>query len=211
LNFLFIYYKINYKINYKILNMSLNIFWGNRQWYLFHLLSYNTSDDELCDITIKKIYIELFLILINLIPCVKCYQHTKDILKKFPIDWKNKDNMIIWFFNFHNLVNKSLEKKIYTIEELEINKKKPINHLYLFQLIKYYIDRALSGHSSQILVIKMLNRIIKVYPCLICKNQLIKYNSRYHINESNLKQWIHNILEYQKDLNSHLNLIKLKI
>jgi hypothetical protein len=190
--------------------MNSTQYWGNLQWYLFHLLSYTVSDNDLADKNIKKIYLELFLLLLNLMPCIKCYNHSKEILNEYPIDWKNKENMINWFYNFHNLVNKFLGKQIYSLDDLEIAMKKPINHLYLIQIIKYYTDRVEFGHSSSILVVKMLKRLIKVYPCLICKKQLLNYNSRYKLNENNLKVWITNILEYQKtDL--YFNCIKLKI
>ena len=54
-------------------------YWGNRQWYWYHLVSY-TSPDTL-GIPVKKFYRDFIYLMTKLIPCEKCYGHFKLYLK----------------------------------------------------------------------------------------------------------------------------------
>ncbi len=197
----------------------MSTYWGNRHWYWYHIISY--SAPEQIDLSIQKIYIELLYYMTKLLPCSKCYNHFKEHVKKYPISFNSRNNMIKWFNDMHNEVNLSLNKKIYTLEEandiyLELNnnsdqessfKLKPINHLYLNQFIKYHSDRAVYGHSSLFLTVKMIIILITIYPCAICRNIIKEYNREnqliiYGSTIPTFRKWIDNFFNYQ-DLNNH--------
>ncbi len=200
----------------------MSSYWGNRQWYWYHLISYTAP--EQIDISIQKIYIELLYYMTKLLPCPKCYNHFKEHVKKYPINFTSRNNMIKWFIDMHNEVNLSLGKKIYSIEEandiyLENNtyntsenaettlQLKPINHLYLNQFIKYHSDRAVFGHASLILTVKMIRIIINIYPCQICRDIIKEYDDNnpliiYGVSIPTFRKWIDNFFNCQ-DLSNH--------
>jgi cytidine deaminase len=196
-------------------------YWGNRQWYWYHLISY--SAPEKIELPIERIYIELLYYMTKLLPCHKCYDHFKEHVKKYPIKFNSRDNMIKWFIEMHNEVNISLNKKIYTLEEanqiyLEMDddsikesksklKLKPINHLYLNQFIKYHSDRAVYNHASLILTVKMTRILINIYPCQICREIIKEYDSFnplviYGSTIPTFRKWIDNFFNHQ-DLSNH--------
>jgi hypothetical protein len=203
----------------------MSAYWGNRQWYWYHLISYTAP--EQIDIPIQKIYIELLYYMTKLLPCPKCYNHFKEHVKNYPINFDSRNNMIKWFVDMHNEVNLSLNKKIYTLEEanetyLEIDnnndndnnsepilsfKLKSINHLYLNQFIKYHSDRAVYGHASLLLTVKMIRILITIYPCKICRDIIKEYDANnplliYGATITTFRKWIDNFFNYQ-DLSNH--------
>ncbi len=198
-------------------------YWGNRQWYWYHLVSY-TSPDTL-NIQSKKNYTEFIYLMTKLLPCKKCYEHFKLYLKETPIDFTTKETMIEWFVKAHNYVNKRLEKPILTVEDAnkiylipsnfnpndteketetnnQPNQLKEINHLFLNQFIKYHTDRALYLHSDMLLVAKLLEKLIYLYPCKICREILIEYNRKnpiriYGIYYPTFRRWVSNFFDNQ--------------
>jgi len=113
---LFLYFlSFNCKFIPTIYNMSA--YWGNRQWYWYHIISY-TAPLQI-EQPIQKIYIELLYYMTKLLPCPKCYNHFKEHVRKYPINFTTRSNMIKWFIDMHNEVNLSLNKKIYSLEEVD--------------------------------------------------------------------------------------------
>lgn len=90
-------------------------YWGNRQWYWYHIMSY-TSPEQI-DIKNKKFYLELIYLMTMLLPCQKCNDHFTEYLKNTPVDFKSRDTMVKWFNTAHNFVNKSLNKPIISLED----------------------------------------------------------------------------------------------
>ena len=108
--------------------------WGSSFWIVLHLLSfeYDVEDKEY-----HKIFLEN---LGNILPCVKCQNEYKKYMTKSKIEniLKSKQNYVKGMWEFHNKVNKSVNKKIYSFEEFkeiykEINKKKKFNCLELLK------------------------------------------------------------------------------
>lgn len=90
-------------------------YWGNRQWYWYHIMSYTAP--EQIDVKNKKLYLEILYLTTMLLPCKKCNQHFTEYLKKTPIDFDSRESMIRWFNTSHNFVNDSLHKPIISLEE----------------------------------------------------------------------------------------------
>ena len=92
--------------------------WGPKLWFFIHSLALNFPDNP----TYQDIrhYEEFFNSLKFIIPCEKCRFHYKERLEKSPIinHLKNSDVLFKYTVDLHNDVNKSLNKKIYTYEEV---------------------------------------------------------------------------------------------
>jgi FAD-linked sulfhydryl oxidase len=92
--------------------------WGPLGWDWLHNLAIcfpTTPSENDMFFTLTKIYN-----FINKLPCAKCKKHSIHYIKTNPINLTSNKNFQYWVFNFHNSVNKKLNKKIYTILEYNI-------------------------------------------------------------------------------------------
>lgn len=108
--------------------------WGSSFWIILHLLSFEY------DIEDKEYHKNFLENLGNILPCVKCQIEYKKYMTKSKIEYilKSKQNYVKGIWEFHNKVNKRLNKKIYSFEEFkeiykEINKKKKFNCIELLK------------------------------------------------------------------------------
>ena len=92
--------------------------WGPHGWKFIHFITMgypdNPSEED------KKMYKNFFEMLGYVIPCRICGDHYKGHIKKHPIDndiLKNKESLMTWGVDIHNIVNKNNGKKIYSVEE----------------------------------------------------------------------------------------------
>ena len=89
--------------------------WGNSTWYLFHTLAYKLKNEYSSEI--KTLYRHFFNICGNL-PCPDCRQHAVYTLNKMNINKvKSREDFINFILHFHNIVNKRLNKKKFSLEE----------------------------------------------------------------------------------------------
>jgi hypothetical protein len=87
--------------------------WGKYVWFFFHSLAEHIDDEFykknsrfICNI-IKNICVNL--------PCPECSIHAKEYTKTLtPATVPNKDALKLYFFTFHNTVNKRLRKPKFT-------------------------------------------------------------------------------------------------
>ena len=92
--------------------------WGPHGWKFIHFITMGYPDEP--TIEDKKTYKNFFEMLGNVIPCRICGDHYKSHLKKHPIDneiLRNKESLMKWGVNIHNIVNKNNGKKVYSPEE----------------------------------------------------------------------------------------------
>mgnify|MGYP001195412702 FL=1 len=92
--------------------------WGKYLWTSIHYISLgypeNPSKEEQND------YKEFFENLFRVIPCYTCSENYKDHLQKLPITpqvLQNTKSLFKWTVEVHNLVNKSLNKRLLSYEE----------------------------------------------------------------------------------------------
>lgn len=96
--------------------MEPNI-WGPPLWFSLHLITLNyPNNPRNID---KHNFKNFFESLINVIPCNYCKHNFKIHMKKLPIDnaLNNKNTLVKWLFNIHNLTNKHLNKNIFTYQQ----------------------------------------------------------------------------------------------
>ena len=85
--------------------------WGNITWILFHSLAEKIKDDLFQNV--KTVFIEFIKDTCINLPCPICANHATENLFKSRINSiSKKSDMIEFLRQFHNLVNKKLEKPI---------------------------------------------------------------------------------------------------
>jgi hypothetical protein len=87
--------------------------WGPKLWKSIHFIALaypvNPTDDQ------KKNYKLFFESLSNVIPCSICANNYKDHLKELPLNeavLKDRETLVKWTIDVHNLVNKETNKEI---------------------------------------------------------------------------------------------------
>ena len=113
--------------------------WGKYTWILFHIivekidpLSFNKISFKIIN-WIKKICLNL--------PCPYCSEHATTLLNKYKNYNKilNKEDLKRFIYEFHNIVNKKVGKKIQDIDVLEKYKNGNLNKYIKNMELSFYI------------------------------------------------------------------------
>ena len=104
--------------------------WGNTVWYLFHTLAYKIKESDFDELKNNIVYV-IKTVSANL-PCPDCSQDAANELNKVQFDNINsKEELKLLLFNFHNHVNRKLNKPIFELSQLDDKYSKAnINKLY---------------------------------------------------------------------------------
>ena len=112
--------------------------WGPPCWSLMHVLATRIKEE---DFENKKESLWLVINEIcNNLPCPECRQHAVSLMrqtKKASI-LKSKDNLELFLFDFHNLVNKKKGLKLFTKEEYNFKYKKENIRDIVFNFINIF-------------------------------------------------------------------------
>jgi hypothetical protein len=94
------------------------IVWGPKLWFVIHTFALNYPDNPTYED--RRVMEEFFNNLKYSIPCHKCRIHYRQNLQNNPIIsyLDNKQSLFKYTVDLHNLVNKSLGKKIYSYDEV---------------------------------------------------------------------------------------------
>ena len=94
--------------------------WGNSVWFLFHTLAEKIIEKKF--IEQKNNLLELITIICGNLPCPDCSSHAIIEINQINVNnIKSKEDFKLLLFEFHNRVNKKLNKPPFTMDEL--NKK----------------------------------------------------------------------------------------
>ena len=92
--------------------------WGNTIWYLFHSLAYKIKEDKFE--FHKNNIIFIIKTICNTLPCPDCSKDATSMLNKIDFNTiKNKNDLKMFFFNFHNAINAKLNKPLFSYESLD--------------------------------------------------------------------------------------------
>ncbi len=92
--------------------------WGNNIWYLFHTIAHKIKEIEFSNVKNDLVY--LINIISSNLPCPECSADAAAILNKVNYNTINsKEDFKKFLFNFHNHVNKKLNKPIFEYENLD--------------------------------------------------------------------------------------------
>ena len=92
-------------------------FWGPSIWYVFHTLAEKLKPD--CDDEVQTILYHFKQVCDNL-PCPSCTAHAIETLHNAKLDKiKTRNNLKLFFSEFHNMVNKRLNKPTFSMDECD--------------------------------------------------------------------------------------------
>lgn len=146
--------------------MSISIqVWGNNIWYLFHTIAYKIKEESFP--LIKNDLIEIVKNICSHLPCPDCSKDAVATINKINFNAINtKEDFKIMLFNFHNYVNRKLNKPEYQYENID-NKYKNANInnlLHNFNLIfssNSSNPHMMSDSFSRKLILPKINNLIK--------------------------------------------------
>lgn len=104
-----------------MINNMINInptLWGPNLWKFMHYLTLSYPEQP-TEYDVNK-FKNFFMNIGEYLPCEKCRYNYKDHLQVLPLtenELSCRDNLILWLFNLHNIVNKHIGKKEFTIKE----------------------------------------------------------------------------------------------
>ena len=141
--------------------------WGNATWYLFHTMAEKIREEHF---TTTKYEIFAFIVKIcSILPCPECSQHASSILKQANIhNIKTKIHFIEFLRQFHNMVNKRLNKPEFTAEEVASKYRTAVTS----QIILYFFQnfRVNTADNKLRLVSFRRDRILQSFHLWIGKN-----------------------------------------
>jgi hypothetical protein len=130
--------------------------WGNGMWYFIHTLTYKLKDEHS-----DKSY-EIMKLIYNICintPCPSCSEDAKQTLNNLNMNKiKKKEDLIRVMFEFHNIVNKKLNKNEFTMKEF-INKYERSNTSNIFNYFFILMNKKINNEKAMIYT---LNRKIAV-------------------------------------------------
>ena len=97
--------------------LSLNYNWGPSFWDMMHSAAIGAP--ETMTVQDQKHYQTFFESLAHVLPCSSCRQEYKKLLQENPIDVQSKNNLVIWTWKIHNLVNLQLKKPRFTFLQMK--------------------------------------------------------------------------------------------
>ena len=87
--------------------------WGNATWFLFHTLSCKMKDEHFDEL--KDDFLNICSRICANLPCPDCSEHATSIMKNLNRgNIKTKKDLQMFFFDFHNSVNKRVKKPLFT-------------------------------------------------------------------------------------------------
>lgn len=131
--------------------------WGPHVWQALHYITLgypeNPTEDQ------KKKYKNFFVLLKDTLPCSVCANHYAENLKKMPLtdkDLKNKESLIKWLINFHNIVNEMKDKPI--IKYIEARKLIDTNTQCVqpFKTIERFTNNTQSSSNNTLCILLAL-------------------------------------------------------
>ena len=122
--------------------------WGPICWIFLHTIIEKIKDEYFN--SKKKILIEIIQNVCNNLPCPICQKHASNYLKLNKIEKCNsRSDLRMYMFNFHNIVNRRLNKKIENNETLEkyksCNFKELIKRFNLVFKKQYLFTKVMDG------------------------------------------------------------------
>jgi hypothetical protein len=115
--------------------------WGQPVWLFFHTLSIKVKDDSF-DIVKGELLNLIYAICSNL-PCPICSDHAKEYLKSVNFSAiQTKTQLIDFFFQFHNMVNKRKHIEPFPRDQVEPKYNLAITQNIFFNFIRAYNEKS---------------------------------------------------------------------
>ena len=146
--------------------------WGPVIWHALHYITLGYPDNP--SNNNKEKYKQFFTLLSDVLPCSICANHFKENLLNLPLDenvLENKESLIKWLIDFHNIVNEKNNKPIIIYEEARylIEKNTKCNHNIIYEKPKLNIKQKPNNINSFYYLFGLL--LLIIFLCLIFKNK----------------------------------------
>jgi hypothetical protein len=115
--------------------------WGPHVWQALHYITLGYPNNPTEDQKLK--YKTFFILLKDTLPCAVCANHYAENLKKKPLtddDLANKEALVKWLIDFHNVVNEMKEKPIIKYEDARKMIDTDVPCVQPVKIIKRYIE-----------------------------------------------------------------------
>jgi hypothetical protein len=146
--------------------------WGNNIWYLFHGIARKINENKFKQN--KEDMIFILKNICNTLPCPECSRDATALINKVNFDYiNNKNDFELLIFNFHNSVNKKLNKPLFDFKEINnkynnINIDALFNNFYIIYTSNTNIPQLMntSFHRQNIFP-KIKKSLLKIRPDLL--------------------------------------------
>jgi len=117
--------------------------WGEPIWLLLHTISYKIKNDAFLRLKSELLQM-IYTICINL-PCPDCSKHAKEYLDKNQImGVRTKDELQLFLFTFHNVVNQKKGFPIFDFENFQSKYSTAITTKIIQNFMFHFKDRSRS-------------------------------------------------------------------
>ncbi len=145
--------------------------WGEPTWFLFHTLAEKIKDDYFT--TLKNELVGFIKQICYNLPCPDCTEHATRFINGVNFDAiKTKEQLKVFFFNFHNEINKRKDYEYFDLSDTDkyknaitINIAK--NFFYHFGKKNYNVKLDVSGYQRTILLKRFRTWLENNYYCFI--------------------------------------------
>ena len=122
--------------------------WSTPMWNFFHTMCEKCENDSE---KLKKLY-ELIQYVSNEIPCYMCKKHASNYLHKNKEDsiFLSKNNLKLFFYNFHNSVKQTRKLKLDPPDILNKYKTMNLNEIYIDVIKMLVLFRMKDDHTTKI-------------------------------------------------------------
>lgn len=162
--------------------------WGSYVWYFIHLVCF-AYNPELYDNNVA--FEKFFEMLKEILACQKCKTNYKvEIIKLKP----KYSNLKGWSIEFHNLVNRRLNKRNFLIERVqEIYYSKESGELIIkYDKLDWAINHFLTETNNLAQCKEFINVLVVIHPCPMWKNKASYALQKYPITKIMTIQEIRN-------------------
>ena len=182
--------------------------WGPTFWYMYHKIAISYDEEKAKeDEKYKKAYIIFFNNFDKILPCKRCSEHYAKLKKeRRVINFMNsKEQLFKWSVDNHNIVNKRLKKKQFTVDEVNIKYNESLKDNMVMKFMNYLFRLSLKYYNVGIIK-KITNNLVYILPSpeyrIGLKIRLKNVNNMKKLHTSQqLRNWFkknHNILINKK-------------
>jgi hypothetical protein len=139
--------------------------WGPATWRLFHIIGEKIETNNYTDI---QNAVSIVQMICGNLPCPDCSRDATFILSKYNLKKiTTKEELKLFLYTFHNIVNKKLNKPILEKEELDIMYKEMNfnqvlnNFFYIYNNIHGYKNMMLYSFHRKNLIINIKNYFLQ--------------------------------------------------
>lgn len=113
--------------------------WGEPTWFMFHTLSVKIKEENF--LQVKNEFLNLVYSICTNLPCPICSDHAKEYLKTVNFAAiQTKQQLIDFFFQFHNMVNRRKRFEAFPREQVEEKYSKAITQNVVLYFIQQFKD-----------------------------------------------------------------------